>query len=79
MAKVQEAGISGSLVECKHKNGRMMWQEMSESPRDQIGLVLADKSSVNDRDGRGKQMKKDTWLLKGIIPTPLFIHVRFFQ
>jgi hypothetical protein len=24
-------------------------------------------------------MKKDTWLLKGIVPTPLFIIVRFFH
>ena len=36
----------------------MMCQEIAESPRGQIGLVLADKSSANDRDGSRKQLNK---------------------
>lgn len=52
--------------------------KMVMNPRDWDGHVLVDKSQENDRDV-GKQMKKDTWLLNGIVPTLLFIPVRFFQ
>lgn len=52
--------------------------KMAMNSRDWDGRVLVDKSRANDRDV-GKQMKKDTWLLNGIVPTPLFILVRFFH
>ena len=54
-----------------------MWQVVLESKR--LGLAsISRQKQAYDRDV-GKQSKKDTWLLKGIVPTPLCNLVRFFN
>ena len=52
-----------------------MWHMGNKRPRD--------KSKANDRDV-GKQMKKDAWLLKGIVQMVALVihhpcHVRFLK
>lgn len=61
-----------------------MWQDGHISKRLGFGFSLVDKSRANDivithKRCRGEKniLKKDTWLLKGIVPTPFFYPCRF--
>lgn len=40
--------------------------------------MMGDVGKDIEREKKNKK-KKDTWLLKGIVPIPLFILVRFFN